>query len=82
MCPLPSRAHFRRPLADPGRRPGAKACLTSSTSSPRKESPGSTPTSPGEGRKNFCVYDGPHAKAVRAAAERNGLPVDPQSGAS
>jgi hypothetical protein len=29
-----------------------------------------------EGRKSFCVYDGPSPEAIRAAAERNGLPVD------
>ena len=27
-------------------------------------------------RKTFCVYDGPNPEAIRAAAERNGLPVD------
>ena len=26
--------------------------------------------------KTFCVYDGPSEKAIRSAAERNGLPVD------
>ena len=26
--------------------------------------------------KTFCVYDGPNPEAIRAAAERNGLPVD------
>ena len=27
-------------------------------------------------KKTFCVYDGPDEKAVRDAAERNGLPID------
>ena len=27
-------------------------------------------------KKTFCIYDGPSAAAVRAAAERNQLPVD------
>ena len=27
-------------------------------------------------KKTFCIYDGPDEKAVRDAAERNGLPVD------
>src|SRR5919198_679762 len=27
-------------------------------------------------RTTFCVYDGPSPEAIRAAAERNGLPVD------
>lgn len=27
-------------------------------------------------RTTFCVYDGPDPEAVRAAADRNGLPVD------
>ena len=27
-------------------------------------------------RKTFCVYDGPNPEAIRATAERNGLPVD------
>ena len=26
--------------------------------------------------KTFCIYEGPSEDAVRAAAERNGLPVD------
>ena len=26
--------------------------------------------------KTFCVYDAPSPEAIRAAAERNGLPVD------
>ena len=26
--------------------------------------------------KTYCVYDGPDPDAIRAAAERNGLPVD------
>jgi hypothetical protein len=26
--------------------------------------------------KTFCVYDGPDPEAIRAVAERNGLPVD------
>ena len=27
-------------------------------------------------KKTYCVYDGPDEKAIRQAAERNGLPVD------
>jgi hypothetical protein len=27
-------------------------------------------------RTTWCVYDGPSPKAIRKAAERNGLPVD------
>jgi hypothetical protein len=27
-------------------------------------------------QKTWCVYDGPSPEAIRAAAERNGLPVD------
>ena len=27
-------------------------------------------------RRTYCVYDGPTPEAIRAAAERNGLPVD------
>jgi hypothetical protein len=27
-------------------------------------------------KKTYCVYDGPDEKAIRVAAERNGLPVD------
>ena len=27
-------------------------------------------------RKTFCIYDGPSVDAVRAAAQRNSLPVD------
>lgn len=27
-------------------------------------------------KKTYCVYDGPNEKAIREAAERNGLPVD------
>ena len=26
--------------------------------------------------KTFCIYDGPDEASIRAAAERNGLPVD------
>lgn len=26
--------------------------------------------------KTFCIYDGPSEAAIRAAAERNGLPID------
>lgn len=26
--------------------------------------------------KTFCIYDGPSPESIRAAAERNGLPVD------
>lgn len=26
--------------------------------------------------KTFCIYDGPDPEAIRAVAERNGLPVD------
>jgi hypothetical protein len=26
--------------------------------------------------KTFCIYEGPDSEAIRAAAERNGLPVD------
>jgi len=26
--------------------------------------------------KTFCIYDGPHPEAIRAAATTNGLPVD------
>lgn len=27
-------------------------------------------------KRTFCVYDGPSQEAIRAAAERNGVPVD------
>jgi hypothetical protein len=27
-------------------------------------------------KKTYCIYDGPDEAAVRAAAERNGLPID------
>jgi hypothetical protein len=27
-------------------------------------------------KKTFCVYDGPDEAAIRASAEKNGLPVD------
>jgi hypothetical protein len=27
-------------------------------------------------RKTFCVYDGPNPEAIRAAAGRNGLPIE------
>lgn len=27
-------------------------------------------------KKTYCIYDGPDEKAIRVAAERNGLPVD------
>jgi Protein of unknown function (DUF4242) len=30
----------------------------------------------GDRSKTFCVYDGPNPEAIRAAAQRNGLPVD------
>jgi hypothetical protein len=30
----------------------------------------------GDKRRTYCVYDGPSPEAIRAAAERNGLPVD------
>ena len=26
--------------------------------------------------KTFCIYDGPNEQAIRASADRNGLPVD------
>lgn len=26
--------------------------------------------------KTFCIYDGPDEASIRAAAERNGLPID------
>jgi hypothetical protein len=26
--------------------------------------------------KTYCIYDGPNEKAIRAAAQENGLPVD------
>lgn len=29
-----------------------------------------------DSRKSFCIYEGPSVEAVRAAAERNGLPMD------
>jgi hypothetical protein len=29
-----------------------------------------------DGRRSFCIYDGPSPEAVRRAAERNKLPVD------
>ena len=29
-----------------------------------------------DGRKTFCVYDGPSPEAIRKAATRNDLPVD------
>jgi hypothetical protein len=29
-----------------------------------------------EGRKTFCVYDGPNPEAIRKAATRNDLPID------
>lgn len=29
-----------------------------------------------DGRKTFCVYDGPTPEAIRKAAARNGLPID------
>jgi len=27
-------------------------------------------------KKTYCIYDGPNEKAIRAAAQENGLPVD------
>lgn len=27
-------------------------------------------------KKTYCIYDGPNADAIRAAAQTNGLPVD------
>lgn len=27
-------------------------------------------------KKTYCIYDGPNEDAIRASAERNGLPVD------
>ena len=27
-------------------------------------------------KKTYCIYDGPNEAAIRAAAEKNGLPVD------
>jgi Protein of unknown function (DUF4242) len=30
----------------------------------------------GDRSRTFCVYDGPSPEAIRAAAARNGLPVD------
>jgi hypothetical protein len=29
-----------------------------------------------DGRKTFCVYDGPTPEAIRKSAARNGLPID------
>jgi hypothetical protein len=29
-----------------------------------------------DGAKTYCVYDGPDAESIRAAAETNGLPID------
>jgi hypothetical protein len=27
-------------------------------------------------KKTYCIYDGPNEEAIRASAEKNGLPVD------
>ena len=82
MCPLPGRAHFRRPFADPGRRPGRQGLSDVVDVIATQGVTWIHSYVAGEGRKNFCVYDGPNAEAVRAAAERNGLPVDRPSGGS
>ncbi len=33
-------------------------------------------------KKTYCIYDGPHPEAIRAAATSNGLPVDSISAVS
>ncbi len=80
---LRDRAHFRRRFADPGRQPGATACLTSSMSSPRKASPVSTPTAPVRGARTSASTTAlalrrsvppPSATACRASSPR---PVTP-----
>jgi hypothetical protein len=81
MRPLSGRAHFGRRLACPVRHPGRQVLSDVFDVIGTQGVTWIHCYVAGEGRQNFCVYDSPNAEAIRATAERNGLPVDPPSGA-
>jgi hypothetical protein len=62
-APLPGRAHLRRRPADPADAQGAKACLNVVDVNGTQRLHLDPPDVTDEGRKNFCVYDGPNSNA-------------------
>jgi hypothetical protein len=55
---------------------GSKACLAVINNNAEEQVTWVTSYVTEDGRKTFCVYDGPDAASIERSATANGLPVD------
>jgi Nickel responsive protein SCO4226-like len=67
---------FADGLQVPADEQGAKACLAVVDTNATEGVTWIHSYVTGDRSRTFCVYDGPSPEAIRAAAERNRLPVD------
>jgi hypothetical protein len=67
---------FADGLQIPADEQGAKACLTVVDTNAAEGVTWIHSYVTGDRSRTYCIYDGPSPEAIRAAAERNGLPVD------
>lgn len=67
---------FADGLAIPTNEIGANTCLTVVGNNAQEQVTWVHSYVTGDKGKTFCIYDGPSPEAIRAAAGRNGLPVD------
>ncbi|MFN2136534.1 MAG: DUF4242 domain-containing protein [Candidatus Promineifilaceae bacterium] len=67
---------FPEGLAIPTNETGASTCLTVVGNNAQEQVTWVHSYVTNNKQKTFCIYDGPSPDAIRAAAGRNGLPVD------
>jgi Nickel responsive protein SCO4226-like len=67
---------FPEGLAIPTSETGASTCLTVVGNNAQEQVTWVHSYVTNNKQKTFCIYDGPSPDAIRAAAGRNGLPVD------
>ncbi len=67
---------FADGLQIPADEQGAKACLAVVDGNATEDVTWIHSYVTDDKRRTYCIYDGPNPEAIRAAAQRNGLPVD------